>query len=137
MIQVKITSAIYAGYRAGHPTVSLHHDFIDLLITDQYGIQIFGFAVNAMFAHSFGAPFVGGSALFGGPSTFMFFHPANFSSTLESEPSVPEPTSWAMMLSDFGLVGTAMRTRRSNSLRLIATRNGPPVQIDRRPVFQA
>jgi hypothetical protein len=32
------------------------------------------------------------------------------------DPSVPEPTSWAMMLAGFGAIGSAMRGRRKTSI---------------------
>lgn len=42
---------------------------------------------------------------------------ADFTLTYESKAAVPEPASWALMISGFGLIGTALRQRR---LRRIA-----------------
>lgn len=57
------------------------------------------------------------------PSTrvqFQFFHPESFwllddvSVTLATGAVVPEPVTWALMISGFGLVGGAMRRRRTD-----------------------
>ena len=100
----------------GAPSIALDNSMIDFLITDPGIFQLFGFAVNDASAHNFGAPIVGGSALFGGPGTFVFFHPEDFSSQLESDIGVPEPASWATMVVGFGLIGGTMRVRRKNTL---------------------
>ena len=58
-----------------------------------------------------------------GASSIILDHPDGFSSAAiytTGEPPVPEPTTWAMMLLGFGVVGYAMRRKRQPGLAQLA-----------------
>lgn len=65
---------------------------------------------------SFPRTFPEGNGVF---SATLYLDPAlqaqGFTATFTSDPSVPEPATWAMMIAGFGLVGVAMR-RKANVL---------------------
>jgi hypothetical protein len=46
---------------------------------------------------------------------------ASFSGTIDFAPAVPEPATWAMMITGFAGVGTALRRRRVKLVRGMAT----------------
>lgn len=53
---------------------------------------------------------------FGGPGSVNLTGFSRF--TLSAVPAVPEPATWAMMVAGFGLLGAAMRRRRTTLLAL-------------------
>jgi hypothetical protein len=54
---------------------------------------------------------------FGGVANYIAFDDVTFGSAIPGDPgAVPEPESWALMLTGFGLAGAGLRRRRRNTL---------------------
>ena len=49
----------------------------------------------------------------GAPNFYIDFYSVNSMTFSAEAPSVPEPESWALMISGFGLAGVVLRRRRA------------------------
>ena len=95
-------------------TTAFGFDYFDTDVTDSYQINLLGgdFYKNPPFAF---ATFGGGAStgFFGLTSTTSFTSVVITNGAGSVVGGVPEPTTWALLVGGFGLVGVAARRRRT------------------------
>ena len=94
----------------GTATMTLDGSYLDYFSGDLGNFV--AFAVGDAYQLATQPPF---SEYFDGVDNEVFaFDVSNFHASFRADGAVPEPASWALMLGGFGLVGGAMRSRRTN-----------------------
>lgn len=110
-LRVDGTDRYTFGYREAPASVRLDRSLVDFTILTGAGEQI-GFGVGNNLTLGYGMDVVSASRSLGGTGGWEPFRPGNLSLRLDGVAvPVPEPSSWAMMLAGFWLVGSVVRRR--------------------------
>ena len=112
-LSVASTDAAYGLRLGASPSVKLDKSLVDFYISNGNALnnQYLGFAVGDS-ASAYQGNLAGATGLFGGNGSYQSFSPSSFT-IAAAMGAVPEPGTWAMMLTGFGLVGVLLRRRRS------------------------